>query len=198
MISCDDCQNKLVAFFDNEGSQIDEEFVWGHLRDCPECRVFHKDMVGLRKQFISDGVPRLSAEVGRELMQTVQEDCMRGKNLRGDKGVKNQTLLLRFPRLTWACSLAGLFLIVVSLFACFVLARGSKSLRKELLDARQEIAVAQVEKQLKEAQENQQKAISELHVRVKELEGHVQRGISPRTAWQSESPYYTPEHPGKL
>lgn len=123
---------------------------------------------------------------------------MRGKNLRVDKGVKNQMLLLRFPRLTYACALAGLFLIVVSWLACFVLAKETKNLKQELEVAQREIAVAQAEKKLKEAQDNQQKALSELHVRVKELEGHVQRGISPRVVWQSEPPYYTPERPGGL
>lgn len=198
MISCEDCQNKLVAFFDNEGSQADEELVWGHLRDCPGCRAFHKDMVGLRKQFVSDDFPRLSAEMRHKLMQTVQEDCLQGKHLREEKVAKNQTLLLRFPRLTYACALAGLFLIVVSMLACFVLVKESKTLKQELEVAQREIAVAQAEKQLKETQDNQQKAISELHVRVKELEGHVQRGISPRMVWLSEPPYYTPELPGKL
>jgi hypothetical protein len=131
-------------------------------------------------------------------MQIVQEDCLQGKHLREEKGANNQTLLLRFPRLTYACALAGLFLIVVSMLACFVLVKEYKTLKQELEVAQREIAVAQAEKQLKETQDNQQKAISELHVRVKELEGHVQRGISPRMAWLSEPPYYTPERPGGL
>ncbi len=198
MISCDDCQKKIVAFFDNEGSEVDEELVWGHLRECFECRAFHKDMVGFREQFVSDDVPRLPAEVGRELMQTVQEDCLRGKSPGRDKNANRQPLLLRFPRLTWICGLAGLFLLVISWLECFVLVRKTATLRQELQIAQQEIAVAQAEKQLKETQDNQQKAISGLHVRVKKLEGHVQRGISPRMVWQSESPYYTPERPGKL
>jgi len=114
------------------------------------------------------------------------------------KIVSREPLFVRFPRLTWACGLVALFLIIISWLACFTLAKETTSLRQELQVARREVAVAQAEKQLKDAQEKQQKAISELHVRVKELEGHVQRGISPRMVWYSESPYYTPERPGEL
>ena len=198
MISCDECQKKLVAVFDNEANEADERLVWGHLKDCHQCRAFHKDMVRLRQQFVSVPVPGLPATVGQELMQVAQADSLRSKSLHRDKSVSRQPLFVRFPRLTWACSLAGLFLIVISWLACFTLAKETASIRQELQAAHQEITVAQAEKQVKEAQERQQKAISELHVRVKELEGHVQRGISPRMVWYSESPYYTPERPGEL
>jgi len=183
MISCDECQEKIVAVFDNEANEADEGTVWGHLKDCPECRAFHKDMVRLRQQFVSVPVPGLPAAVEQELMQVAQADALRSKSLSRDKGVNRQPLLLRFPRLRWACSLAGLFLIVISWLACFTLAKETASLRQELQVARQEIAVAQAEKQVKEAQERQQKAISALYFRMNELEERVDRFSSPRTAF---------------
>ena len=183
MISCDECQEKIVAVFDNEANEADERLVWGHLKDCPECRAFHKDMVRLRQQFVSVPVPGLPAAVGQELMQVAQADALRSKSLSRDKSVNRQPLLLRFPRLRWACCLAGLFLIVISWLACFTLAKETASLRQELQVARQEIDVAQAEKQVKEAQERQQKAISALYFRMQELEKRIDRSPSPRSAF---------------
>jgi hypothetical protein len=183
MISCDECQKKLVAIFDNEADEADERLAWGHLKDCPGCRAFHKDMVRLRQQFVSVPVPGLLAAVGQELMQVAQADSLRSKSLRRDKGVNHQPLFVKFPRLRWACSLAGLFLIIISWLACFTLAKETASLRQELQAARQEIAVAQAEKQVKEAQERQQKAISALYFRMHELEKRIDRSPSPRSAF---------------
>lgn len=183
MIPCDECQKKLVAVFDNEANEADEGLVWGHLKDCHQCRAFHKDMVGLRQQFVSVPVPGLPATVGQELMQVAQADSLRSKSLHRDKAVNRQPLFVRFPRLTWACSLAGLFLIVISWLACFTLAKKTTSLRQELQVARREVAVAQAEKQLKDAQERQQKAISALYFRMHELEERIDRSPSPRTAF---------------
>lgn len=183
MISCDECQKKLVAVFDNEANEADEGTVWGHLKDCHQCRAFHKDMVRLRQQFVSVPVPGLPAAVGQELIQVAQADSLRSKSLSRDKGVNRQPLFVRFPRLRWACSLAGLFLIVISWLACFTLAKETASLRQELQAARREVAVAQAEKQLKEAQERQQKAISALYFRMHELEERIDRSPSPRSAF---------------
>ncbi len=183
MISCDECQKKLVAVFDNEANEADEGTVWGHLKDCHQCRAFHKDMVRLRQQFVSVPVPGLPAAVGQELIQVAQADSLRSKSLRRDKGVNRQPLFVRFPRLRWACSLAGLFLIVISWLTCFTLAKETTSLRQELQAARQEIAVARAEKQVKEAQERQQKAISALYFRMQELEKRIDRSPSPRSAF---------------
>jgi len=172
-----------VAVFDNEANEADERLVWGHLRDCPECRAFHKDMVRLRQELVSVPVPGLPAAVGQELMQVAQADSLRSKSLGRDKGVNRQPLFVRFPRLRWACSLAGLFLIVISWLACFTLVRENVGLRQELQAARREMGVAQAEKQVKEAQEKQQKAISALYFRMQELEERIDRSPSPRSVF---------------
>ena len=183
MISCDECQKKIVAVFDNEGNKEDEELVSVHLKGCSACRVFQEDMVRLRQQFVSVGVPSLSLAVEKELMQVAQADSLRSKRLGRDKSVSRQPLLLRFPRLTWAASLAGLFLIVISWLACFNLAGKVRVLRQELQIARQDIAVAQAEKQLKEDRKREQKAITALYLRMAELEERVEHFSSPRTTF---------------
>ncbi|MGD8501794.1 MAG: zf-HC2 domain-containing protein [Phycisphaerales bacterium] len=181
MISCDECQKKIVAVFDNEANKGDEELIGVHLKDCPECRAFQGDMVRIRHQFVSVPMPSLSPAVGQELMQVAQTDSLRSKSLGCDESGKRQPLLLRFPRLTWAAGLAGVFLIVISWLACFNLARKVKVLRQELQTARRDIAVAQAEQQLKEDRERQQKAISALYFRMQELEDQVNQFSSPRT-----------------
>jgi len=183
MISCEECQKKLVAIFDNEGCDGDEELTNAHLRDCPACRAFQEDMVKIRQQFVSVPVPSLSPTVAQELIPAAQADRQQSKSLRRNRNVSRQPLLLRFPRLTWACSLAGLFLIVISWLACSLLVRETASLRQELQVARREVAVAQAEKQLKEAQERQQKAISALYFRMQELEQRVDRSAPQRPAF---------------
>jgi hypothetical protein len=181
MISCDECQKKIVAVLDNEASEGDEELIGAHLKDCPECGAFQADMVRIRQHFVSVPMPGLSPAVGQELMQVAQTDSLRSKRLGRDKSASRQPLLLRFPRLTWAAGLAGVFLIVISWLACFNLARKVRVLRQELQVARRDIAVAQAEKQLTEDQERQQKAISALYFRMQELEDQVNRFSSPTT-----------------
>ena len=183
MISCDQCQKKIVAVFDNEASEADERLTSAHLKDCPKCRTFQEDMVKIRQQFVSVTMPTLPAALGQELMRQVKADCLSSGASRSKKRLILEPLWARFPRLAWASSVAALFLIVISWLACFALARETASLRQELQVARREVAVAQAEKQLKEAQERQQKAISALYFRMQELEERVDRFSSPRTAF---------------
>lgn len=127
-----------------------------------------------------------------------QADQTRSRSLRSHKHVSHEPLMLGLPRLAWACGIAALFLIATSCTVCIILARENRILRQDLQLARQEIAMNNRQRQIVEAQNNQQQAISELHVRIKELEQHVRRGISPRMFWYSESPYYIPERLGEL
>ena len=188
MISCEQCQKKLVAIFDNEGCDGDEELTNAHLRDCPTCRAFQEDMVRLRQRFTSVTVPGLSAAVENELMQAVQADSLRRENRFDDNRSKNQPMLLRLPRATWITGLAGLLLLIVSLLACYTLGKEVSDLkgrletsRQELAAVRQDLAVAQAAKQLEEEREREQKAISALYFRMQELEQRFDRYYSPRT-----------------
>jgi len=85
MISCEECQKKLVAIFDNEGCDGDEELTNAHLRDCPACRAFQEDMVKIRQQFVSVPVPSLSPTVAQELIPAAQADRQQSKSLRRNR-----------------------------------------------------------------------------------------------------------------
>ena len=183
MISCDDCQKKLVAILDNEGTEDDEKLISLHLKDCPQCRAFREDMVKLREQFVSIAVPGPSASVQQEVVQLAQADSRRRENRQRDKGAERQPLVLRFPRLTWAGGLAALFLIAASWLVSFNLARKVEALKQELETSRREIALAREKEQLKEAQDRQQKAISALYFRMQELEQRVDRSAPSRSAF---------------
>ncbi|MHC4508449.1 MAG: hypothetical protein ACYTAO_05750 [Planctomycetota bacterium] len=183
MISCDECQRKLVALFDNEAGKDDEKLIDAHLKDCCECRVFRQDMVRLRQRFGSITIPGLPASIREEIMQLAQADSRRSENRRPDEGAQRRPLLLRFPRLVWAAGLAALFLIATSWVVSFSLAQKVEALGQELETSRREIALAREKEQLEEAQERQQKAISALYFRMQELEQRVDRSASPRSAF---------------
>ena len=190
MISCDECQKKIVAVFDNECSENDKELIDIHLKDCPECLAFQEDIMSIRQQFVSVPMPSLSPTVAQELMQVAQTDSLRGNHLGRDKSMSRQPLLVRSPRLAWAGGLAALFLIAASWMVSFSLARKVEDLTQELETSRREIARAREKEQLKEAQERQQKAISALYFRMQELEQRVDKSASPRSA------FFQAEHNG--
>ncbi len=199
MISCDEYQKKMVAVLDNEGSEEDEKLLSAHLADCPECRAFYDGMVSTRQLFSIATATKATVTIGQDFLRTVEADALRSKKLSGKKHIRSRALFWnKLPRVAWAGGLAAALLVIVSWLACYSLTKEVADLKGQLQDAQQHLAVAQAQRQAKETQDKQQKAISELHVRAKELEGHVQRGISLRVVWQSELPYYTPERPGKL
>jgi hypothetical protein len=114
------------------------------------------------------------------------------------KSVSREPLFVRFPRLTWACCLAGLFLIVISWLVSFVLTRENRMLRQDLQFARQEIAVLNRQQQNEESQDSQQRVVSSLQLGVQDLEDQMLRCKSPRMVYYAEIPYYSPEGLGEL
>ncbi len=190
MISCEQCQKKLVAILDNEGCDGDEELTNAHLKDCPACRAFREDMVRIRKRFISAAVPYSSKAAGKQLMQIVRADSLRRENRLDDDRSKHRPVLLRLPRAAWITGLAGLLLLIVSLLTCYSLANKVSDLKgrlqtsqQELTAVRQDMAVAQAAKQLEDDREKEQKAISALYFRMRELEERFDRYSSPRTTF---------------
>jgi len=190
MISCDECQKKLVAAFDNEAGKEDDQLISSHLIDCCECRAFYQDMVRIRQQFVSVTVPTLSAAVGQELMRIAQADSLRSNRRGHDKNRSREPLLLRFPRLTWASGLAAALLVVSSLLACYALTKRVVYLKQQLQTSRQELAVVQqdlavarAEDKREEARQREQRAITALYLRMAELEERVDRFSSPRTTF---------------
>lgn len=205
MISCEQCQKKLVAIFDNEGCKGDEELTNAHLRDCPSCRAFREDMVSLRQRFTSSAVPGLPEAVERQLMQAVRAGSLRRENRLDYNESKHWPLLLRLPRAAWIAGLAGLFLLIVSWLACFTLSKEISDLRgrletsgQELASVRHDLAVAQAAKQLEESRDREQKAITALYLRMVELESRVEQYSSARTTFlQTESNRF-PDRQGDL
>lgn len=182
MISCGQCQEKIVAVFDNEGSQDDRELTSAHLKDCPQCRAFHQDMVKVRQLYFVATAAGEPATIGQDFMRTVEADARRSKKLSCEKHTRGRALFFgKLPRLAWAAGAAAVFLIAASWLLSFSLAREIGDMRQELHAARQEVAAAQAERQLKEAQEREQKAIAALFFRMQELEERVDRFSSPRT-----------------
>ncbi len=190
MISCDECQKKLVAAFDNEASKEDEQLISSHLTDCCQCRAFYQDMIRLRQQFVSVPMPSLPPVIAQELMRIAQADSLQGNRRGRDKNRSPRPLLLRFPRLAWAGGLAAALLVVSSWLVCYAQAKRVVDLRQqlqtsrqELAVARQDLAVARAEEQREEDRKKEQRAITALYLRMAELEERVERSSSPRTTF---------------
>jgi len=190
MISCEQCQKKMVAILDNEGCDGDEELTNAHLKDCPACRAFRKDMVRIRKRFISAAVPYSSEAAKKQFMQVVRADSLRRENRLDNNRSKRRPVLFRLPRAAWIAGLAGLLLLIASLLTCYSLGKQVSDLRGRLQTSQQELAavrhdqtVAQAAKQLEDDREKEQKAISALYFRMRELEERFDRYSSPRTTF---------------
>ncbi|MBN2314210.1 MAG: hypothetical protein JXM79_09790 [Sedimentisphaerales bacterium] len=190
MISCDECQRRFVAVFDNEGNKDDEKLIDEHLKDCSVCRAFYEDMLRVRKQFASTDVPNIPGGVEQEVMQVVQADSQRRGTRKDEIKRPSVPLLIRFPRRAWVTGLAALVLLTASWIVSFRLAKKVEILTQELETSKREIALAREKEQLEEAQEKQQKAISALYFRMQELEERIDRSASPRSA------FFPAEHNG--
>jgi anti-sigma factor RsiW len=185
MISCDECQLKIAAVFDNEAGEGDESLISAHVEDCPDCQAFRAEIVRIRQALVSVAVPAVSLKLQYERMQGVGT-ASRKNELPGFTETANyERLAVRFRRLAWAGGLAASFLIVVSWLACFVLAGRVHDLKQKLQIAQQDLAVVNVEKQLAEAQERQEKNTLALYLRMQELEERLNRG-------QSGMPVFSP------
>jgi len=184
MISCDEYQKKMVAVLDNEGSKEDERLISANLADCPECRAFYDEMVSTRQLFSIATATKATVTIGQDFMRTVEADALQSKKLSRKKKVRSRPLFWdKLPRVVWAGGLAAALLIIVSWLACYSLTREVADLRGQLQAAQQHLAVARAEKERKEDQEREQKAITALYLRMAELEERVYRFSSPRTAF---------------
>ncbi len=186
MISCDECQKKIVASFDNEGSEGDEALLSGHLKDCSDCRAFHEDMVKLRQEFVSVPVPSPPTAMAQEVMRQTAPDSVRGKTSRPEKRLSREPWRPRFRRLAWASGLAVLAVVALSSLVCLTMSKKVQALTQELQIAQRDVAFFRAEKRLSELQERQekeQKAITALYLQMGELEQRFDQVYSPRTAF---------------
>jgi len=189
VISCDECQEKIVAFLDNESTEEDEALISAHLKDCPQCRAFQRDLIRMGQEFGAIAFPSLPAALGQEVMREAVSDHVPSKKSHAGKGESGQPWPRKFRRLAWASGLIGLSLILLSCLIYLNYLNGAREvahLRSELQIAERDVALFRAEKQLREVQERQekeQKAITALYLRMGELEQRFDRAYSPRTAF---------------
>jgi anti-sigma factor RsiW len=138
MITCDDCQQKIAAVFDNEGSEDDENLISIHIEHCHDCQTFRAEIIEMKKALISAPVPSVSIELPKEF----SHESHSGKS----NIVRSNTHLpVRFRRLLWAGGLAAAFLFILSWLACVVLSRKVADLRDELMLARHDADIARTD-----------------------------------------------------
>jgi len=170
MTSCDKYQADIVALFDNEARDEDLQLAAGHLQDCPECRAFCLELVGIRRTLASASMPSLSPAARQAVLDGVRAD--ESDKEQHAKSGKRLWTIGRLGR--WAAVLV----IAVLLTLCVALSKEAAGLRDRLQAAERQVALIREEDQAKEAQEKQQKAISALYFRMAELEERVNR-VSP-------------------
>jgi predicted anti-sigma-YlaC factor YlaD len=186
MISCDKYQAGIVALFDNEARDEDLRLAAGHLQDCPECRAFCLELIGIRRTLASVSTPSLPPAARQAVLNGVKAD-----ESYGEQHAKSGKCLWTIGRLgRWAAVLV----IAVLLILCAALSRETTDLRDRLQAAERQVALIHEEDQVKEAQEKQQKAISALSFRMAELEERVNRSSRPERA---SFPAQVYERPGR-
>ena len=84
MISCDECQQKIAAVFDNEANEGDENLISAHIEDCPECQSFRAEIVRIRQALVSAAVPAVSLEFQHERMQEIVAAGKKNKKSKKD------------------------------------------------------------------------------------------------------------------
>lgn len=171
MTPCEKYQTQIVALFDNEAGDEDLRLAAGHLQDCPECRAFCLDLVGIRRTLASASTPSLSPAARQAVFDGVKADASDGEQ--HAKSGKGWWRIARPGR--WAAVLA----IGSLLIACVALGRTAKDLRTRLGAAEQRVAAIHEQARLAESEERQQKAISALYFRMAELEERVDRSSQP-------------------
>jgi anti-sigma factor RsiW len=171
MAPCDKYQAGIVAFFDNEARDEDLKLTAGHLQDCPECRAFCLELIGIRRALVSASPPSLSPTVRQEILDNIKAD----QSDRGESLARNCARVLRLGGLwRWAAVL----IIGLLVITCLALDKTAKDLRTKLGAAEREVAAIHEQARLAESEERQRKAISALYFRMAELEERVNR-VSP-------------------
>jgi hypothetical protein len=177
MITCDECQQKIAAVFDNEGSEDDENLISTHIEHCPDCQAFRAHIIEMKKALISAPIPSVSVELPKE--------CSHESRSEKSNKVSSGTVYTsaKFRRLVWVSGLAATFIIVLSCLSCFILAREVMHLKSQLQDTQYQLALSQTETELKESHEREKEAIAILYYKMEELTKQVKDLSSPRTAY---------------
>jgi len=155
-------------------------------REAAENVVAVEGKIRVGQEFMSATVPSPPAAGAEEIFQEKREDSQQSKAAREQKGVGREPSRRGFRRLAWAGGLIALCLIALSCLVSLILWKRVEALTGELQVARQDVALFRAEKQLKEMrekQEEEQKAIAALHFRMGQLMDRFDQVYSPRTAF---------------
>jgi hypothetical protein len=136
MLSCDECQTKMVVVFDGEGNEGDENLISVHLKQCPDCRAFREDMLGIASEFESIPIATMPASPGLRLPDQPGRIPSQRESFRPRGNTGRMPSQPGFRRLAWVGGMAGLLVLVFACISCFILAREVVSLRRELKVAR--------------------------------------------------------------
>lgn len=177
MITCDECQRRIAAVFDNEGSENDEKLISTHIENCSNCQGFRAAIVGMRKALISAPVPSVSMELPQECIHEPNND-------KNDK-VYSDTAHLSpmFRRLVWAGGLAATFIVILSCLSSLMLARKVTHLKGQLRETQYQLALYKAEDRIKDSREREQEAIAILYYKMEELTKEIKDLPSPRRAY---------------
>ena len=175
MTPCEEYQAGIVALFDNQAGDETLRLAAGHLQDCPECRAFARELIGIRRTLTAALLPRLSTAARQAVLDEVGSD----PSDRSQARVKDTA---RFFRLGKPARWAAVLVIGLLLIACVTLGKTARDLRTRLGAAEQQVAAIHEQTELAESEERQQKAISALYFRMAELEERVNRSSRPERA----------------
>lgn len=172
MTPCEDHQAAMVALFDNEARDEDLRLAANHLRDCPGCRAFCRELIGIRRTLVSAAVPNLSSSTRQTVIDRVRGNRHEATAMDIGGSVGHASLT------RWAAILVIGLLSIVSM----ALHRTAQDLRTRLRAAEQKLTAVREHEERIESEERQQKAISALYFRMAELEERVNRSSRPERA----------------
>jgi hypothetical protein len=198
MISCNECQKKIAAVYDNEGNEVDERLISAHLEHCPECQSFRLDMIRIRQVLISDPAPPVLLELTQETIQELEAKGNQTKRAGCREEAIPKSQPARYRRFAWIGGLAAAFLIISSLIGCLLLTRKVGILQRKLRISQESLAIAQAEGQSRDERDRQQRAIAALFLRMAELEDRVESVSPPRVTVLPTGQNEFPDRPGEL
>ncbi len=199
MTPCKAWHEKIVRGLDKETGNKEQKEVADHLQTCPSCRAFRDRYMSIRQAFNSVTEPELPASIRENLSREIAAEA--NGPVPGTVSPEQRpdnSLRLKRPKWRWFQQVAAILLVGFLGTACTILVKKNTALERDLQLAHQKIEWLHTQEQRKKAQNSQQQAISDLHIRVRNLEERIRLSISPAMTWHAESPYYDTEWNGEL
>jgi hypothetical protein len=199
MTPCNAWHEKIVRGLDKESGGKEQNEIADHLQACPSCQAFRDRYMSIRQKFGSVTEPELPASIREHLDREITADVNGGKvDSPSTQRTTDKPIPSRHPAWRYVQQAAAILLVGLLGTACVLLEKKNTALERDLQLARQKIEWLHTQEQNEQAQNDQQQAISDLHIRVRNLEERTKLSISPAMTWHSESPYYDTEWNGEL